>query len=167
MKRTFTPPTWTVWAALLATVAAAFATIAIPTFTLLPFRGQSSGQLALALALRSAAPIATVALLLAAVAIAVVVWRRVRWLGRVAVAVALLPALVAAWFAQQNHFEWMFRPLGATAFAKVAEADFVGDDEMVLAVEVDGDAVAFPVRQLAYHHLVQATVGDKEVVATY
>jgi hypothetical protein len=38
---------------------------------------------------------------------------------------------------------------------------------MVIAVEIAGDAVAYPVRQMAYHHLVNDVVGGRPVVSTY
>jgi uncharacterized protein DUF3179 len=34
-------------------------------------------------------------------------------------------------------------------------------------VEIAGDAVAWPVRQMAYHHIVQDEVGGVPVVSTY
>jgi len=37
----------------------------------------------------------------------------------------------------------------------------------VLAVNVNGDSVAFPVRQMAYHHIVQDVVGGMPITATY
>jgi L-asparagine transporter-like permease len=37
----------------------------------------------------------------------------------------------------------------------------------VMAVEVNNDVVAYPVRQLAYHHVVEDTVGGLPVVSTY
>ena len=36
-----------------------------------------------------------------------------------------------------------------------------------MAVEAEGDAVAYPVRQMAYHHLVNDDVGTLPVVSTY
>jgi hypothetical protein len=38
---------------------------------------------------------------------------------------------------------------------------------MVIAVETIADSVAYPVREMAYHHLVMDTVGGVPVVATY
>jgi hypothetical protein len=38
---------------------------------------------------------------------------------------------------------------------------------MVLAVEIGGESVAYPVRLMAYHHLVGDTVGGVPIVATY
>ena len=49
----------------------------------------------------------------------------------------------------------------------VADAGFLADAEMVMGVQVGDDAVAFPVRQLAYHHVVNTEVADEPVVATY
>ena len=79
----------------------------------------------------------------------------------------VVPVLAAAWFARQNHFEWMFNPLAAPAYARAGEVDYVGDEDMVLAVERGGERVAYPVRLLAYHHLVADTVGGVPVIATY
>lgn len=75
--------------------------------------------------------------------------------------------LVAAWFARQNHFEWMFHPLAHSDYVQASEATFVQPDDMVLAVNVGGESVAYPVRQLAYHHLVQDVGGGEAIVATY
>ena len=71
------------------------------------------------------------------------------------------------WFARQNHFEWMFKPLEQSAYVAADKVDFVADDEMVLAIEVNKDAVAYPIRQLAYHHVVEDTVGGLPIVSTY
>ena len=72
-----------------------------------------------------------------------------------------------AWFARQNHFEWMFNPLPDPTYAPATLADFVDGRDMVVAVEIGGDAVAWPVRQMAYHHIVHDTVGGVPVVSTY
>jgi hypothetical protein len=34
-------------------------------------------------------------------------------------------------------------------------------------VTIGGESVAYPIRIMAYHHLVQDTVGDTPIVATY
>ena len=44
---------------------------------------------------------------------------------------------------------------------------FVEPQDVVLAVSLKGDAAAYPVRQLAYHHLVQDVVGGLPLVVTY
>jgi hypothetical protein len=62
--------------------------------------------------------------------------------------------------------QWMF----AAARSDLRPAtlvDFVEDRDMVVAVEIGGDAVAWPVRQMAYHHIVEDKVGGVPVVSTY
>jgi hypothetical protein len=61
----------------------------------------------------------------------------------------------------------MFNPLPNATYVNVSEAGFVGDSDMVIVVENRGEAVAYPIRQMAYHHLVQDTVGGTPLVVTY
>jgi hypothetical protein len=62
----------------------------------------------------------------------------------------------------------MFNPLRNPAFASTTEAaSFVDPADMLIAVELQGDAVAYPVRQMAYHHVVNDQVGGTPVVSTY
>src|SRR2546421_260288 len=82
-------------------------------------------------------------------------------------AVLALLAVGAAWFARQNHFEWMFNPLSRPTYAPATLVDFADDRDMVVAIEIQGEAVAYPVRQMAYHHVVQDTVGGVPVASTY
>jgi Protein of unknown function (DUF3179) len=95
-------------------------------------------------------------------------WRGlIRWFAKVALIVMLLPLLLAAWFARQNHFEWMFNPLTSTAYAKSSDASFIDDKDMVLGVANNGEAVAYPVRLMAYHHVAEDVVGGTPIIATY
>ena len=92
---------------------------------------------------------------------------RPRWpLATLAVVVTLLSG-GAAWLSHQNHFEWMFAPLKKADYARAREATFVDDADMVIAIELNGDAVAYPIRQMAYHHVVNDEVGGIPVVSTY
>ena len=81
--------------------------------------------------------------------------------------IAFMLTTLGAWFARQNHFEWMFHPLPNAAYASIGDAKFVDDADLVLAVERNGEAAAYPIRQLAYHHLVQDVVGRVPIVVTY
>jgi hypothetical protein len=36
-----------------------------------------------------------------------------------------------------------------------------------MAVESNGEAAAYPIRLMAYHHLVQDVIGGTPIVATY
>jgi Protein of unknown function (DUF3179) len=156
------------WAGLLLLVAAALALVLIPAWVIYPFKAQTRAGLELSYTLRRWSPWGTLAAVLGASALVVWLWRgsHRRW-AKALLVVALVPVLAAAWFARQNHFEWMFRPLAGAAYASAGDASFVSDTDMVLAVEINGDAVAYPVRQMAYHHLVPDVVGGKPVVSTY
>jgi hypothetical protein len=163
------PPRRWPWAvALLAVTAIAVAVVAMPVLILRPFQPQSAADLARAWALLRVGPPATLAALAVAAALAGRLWRSTRWLGRVPVVAALLVVGAAAWVARQNVFERLFPPLRRPGYATpAAAAAFVEPGEMVLAVQVRGEAVAYPVRQVAYHHLVEDVVGGTPLAVTY
>jgi hypothetical protein len=157
------------WAgfALFLLVLATVALVAVPVYLIRPFSPQTPGGLALAFALRRWAPWATVLALAGGLALAARIWRGGRWWSRTLAALALLPLIGAAWLARFNIFETMFSPLAHSRFVPAVEAKWVEDGDMVLAVERGGEAVAYPVRQLAYHHIVQDVVGGVPLAATY
>jgi hypothetical protein len=142
--------------------------VLVPVFLLKPFSPQTARAVAIAYYLREAAPLVSLVCALLVIGGAVFAWRgRGRW-ARVALVGSLLVAGGAAWLARQNHFEWIFNPLKNPAYASGAEAAaFVDPADMVIAVELRGDAVAYPVRQMAYHHLVNDQVGGVPIVSTY
>jgi hypothetical protein len=153
--------------ALLVLVLAAVAMVAVPVWLIRPFVPQTPGGLAVAFVVRRWAPSATLFALVAGAALAVALWSRGRWGRRTLAALALIPLAAAAWASRVNVFEKMFSPLGGARFAPAAEAGWVAADDPVLAVERGGDAAAYPVRQVAYHHIVQDVVGGVPVAVTY
>jgi thiol:disulfide interchange protein len=155
------------WTALVLLVIAALALIAVPVWLIRPFVPQTPEGLAIAYALRRQAPLATVAAVAAALFLAVFLWTRARWWSRALIVLAFIPLLGAAWQARQNIFEKMFAPLLATRSAPAAEAGWVEEKDPVLAVAMNGEAAAYPVRQVAYHHIVQDVVGGVPVAVTY
>jgi hypothetical protein len=153
--------------ALLALTVAALVTVWVPMSLVRPFRPQGPGDMARAYAVHRVAPSATLAALVVAALVAWRLWRGARWPGRVAVCVALLLVGGAVWLARLNVFEKMFAPLPHPGFVRAAAADFVAPGDLVLAAEGHGDAVAWPVRQIAYHHVVMDEVGGTPVAVTY
>jgi hypothetical protein len=158
-----------VWTAFVASITAMWAVVAVPTLYIQPFKPQTGTGIAVALRLREAAPAVTAALLVIAAALGLwVAAASRRWLARVAVVVLLALAAVPAWFARQNHFEWMFAPLPAAEYASVTDAaEFLTHGEIVMGVQLAGAARAFPIRQLGYHHIVNTEAGGEPIVATY
>jgi hypothetical protein len=155
------------WLLLVVIVLIALATVLVPVLIVQPFKPQTTRGLEISFALRRWSPLVTLIALAVALLLVGLVGRGSRWWGKGLLVLIMLPLLASTWFARQNHFEWMFNPLANTAYAKSNEAAFVGESDMVLAVENNGEAVAYPVRLMAYHHLVSDTVGGTPIVATY
>ena len=61
----------------------------------------------------------------------------------------------------------MFNPLESPRYVDAAQAKFVKPDDIVMAVAIGGEAVAYPIRQIGYHHVVNDVIGRKPIVATY
>jgi hypothetical protein len=156
------------WLALLLIVLAGLAMVLVPVWIIQPFRPQSQKGVELSYALRRWSPLATLIASATALMLTVWLWRGSRrWWSKAFLIAVMIPLLAATWFARQNHFEWMFNPLANAAYAQASEAVFVADNDMVIAIELNGEAVAYPIRQMAYHHLVQDVVGGTPVVTTY
>jgi len=133
-----------------------------------PFRPQTERGLEISYLLRQWSPLVTIIIFIVAAALVVWQWGRARrWWRKALLVILPLLLLPPVWFARQNHFEWMFNPLRQSAYARSADATFVRDADMVLAVRINNEAVAYPVRLMAYHHLVQDVVGGTPVCATY
>ena len=132
-----------------------------------PFATQTPRTLMLIYHLRAWLPALATAGALLALALAASSWRRSSPAGRLAVAGTCVIAVACVWFARQNAFEWKFNPLAHPQYAAASEVKFVDPQDVVLAVSIKGDAAAYPVRQLAYHHLVQDVVGGVPLVVTY
>jgi len=156
------------WLLLLLIVAAAVAFVVVPVFLFYPFRPQTEAGLAAGYYVRLLAPWATVALALAALLLVARMWRASRrWWAKALMVLLLLPVGATVWASRQNVYEVMFNPLPSPAYARAGEVDYISDEDMVLAVERGGERAAYPVRLMAYHHLVADTVGGVPLVATY
>lgn len=156
------------WLLLLGLVLIAFATVFIPVWIIQPFKPQTARGVEISYMLRRLSPWLTVIALALSFLLVARLWRGPRrWLKRALLLVILIPLFAATWFARQNHFEWMFNPLANASYAKANAATFVADEDIVLAVEINGEAAAYPVRLMAYHHLVEDVVGGTPIVATY
>jgi hypothetical protein len=158
---------WPSVAAFLAVLAAALALVATPLWIMRPFEPQSAADMARAHAMLRLAPWVSLLALAAAAALAWRLWPAARWPGRAALAAALLIAGAAAWLARQNVFQWPFPPVLHPGYASAGTAAFVDPGEPVLAIDVHGDAAAYPVAQVAFHHVVEDVVGGTPLIVTY
>ena len=146
----------------------AAALLIVPMWLIRPFAPQTARGIEVAYWLRRLGPALAIVALLAGAAITVMLWRRARWWSRLALVPAVLLLAGAAWAVRINVFEAkMFAPLADTRMASAAEASWVADDDVVLAVTVGAESVAYPLRIVAYHHVVHDVVGGVPIVATY
>jgi hypothetical protein len=144
------------------------APVVVPVWLDRPFSTQTTPILAAVYLLRRWSPVFAILGAAAMTALAIAGWRQWRHpLARIAVTLAWLAALAPVWFARQNLFEWKFNPLRQPRFVQADEATFVQPADLVLAVSVNGESVAYPIRQLAYHHVVNDVVGGVPLAATY
>lgn len=156
------------WLSLAVLALVAVGIVFVPVFLIRPFVPQTPDSIAAAFTLRRWSPPVTLVALLIGVVLVVRFWiERPRFRAKLGSILLLFPILLFAWLSRQNHFEWMFAPIRDPRFVRAGSADFVKPADMVLAVRINGEAVAYPVPQLAYHHLVNDEVGRVPIVATY
>ena len=155
------------WFGLLVILMIGLAVVIAPIWIIQPFKPQTPRGLEVSYLLRRISPVVTVIASFTVVMLAALLWQDSRWFLKVLMVLLMLPLFAATWMARQNHFEWIFRPHASIAFSPASQATYVGDTDMVLAVKNNGEAVAYPVRLMAYHHLVQDVVGGTPIVATY
>ncbi|HKU26019.1 MAG TPA: DUF3179 domain-containing (seleno)protein, partial [Candidatus Sulfotelmatobacter sp.] len=74
--------------------------------------------------------------------------------------------LFSAVMARLNYFEWMFHPVDSPQF-EAESASKLENAEMILAVRYDNDARAYPIREMAYHHVLNDVVNEVPIAVTY
>jgi hypothetical protein len=159
---------YVLWTLLVLAVAIGFGVIAFPTLYIMPFKTQDARVFGWALPARTLAPMLTlVAAIVATILAVLTILRTRRWWLRPLPLLVLAPVILGAWFARQNHFEWMFAPQTSLVHVDADKATFVRPDDLVMAVARQGAAIAYPIRQLAYHHVVNDFVAGEPIAATY
>lgn len=144
-----------------------FGLIVYPVYVIYPFRYQGRRELATTLALIQVRPYLEILLVIAAVALAVIVWRRAcRIRGKAAALIGAVLVVLFAGLSRINLYELMFHPLDAPTFSPASQAKLDGNEE-VLAIQVGRTARAYPVRIISYHHIVNDVVDGVPIVATY
>ena len=143
------------------------ACFAFPLYIIRPFRHQGPRELAAALFVMQIRPVLSVICVLIAFAAVLATWRHVRGrLGKIGLVGALVLALAGAVLSRVNVYERMFHPLATPQFQATSDAH-IDKEDMVISVALNGEARAYPVREMAYHHVVNDTVGRQPIVATY
>jgi hypothetical protein len=138
----------------------------IPAFIIRPFSHQSPGPLLVAMALRQQAPLGTLIAALACFVLAFALWRTVGIWRKALLVLVLLIVTFSTVMARQNYFEWMFHPIAGAEFVAQAQSK-LDAKEMILAVSFGGEARAYPISQMAYHHVLNDVVGGVPIAVTY
>jgi hypothetical protein len=104
---------------------------------------------------------------IAAVLALIAYWRAQprKWWRALASAGAVL-TIVLAFLARVNIYELMFHPDAKPSFSQAQETK-LDPDEKVTAIKIDGQARAYPIRSMSYHHVLNDVVGGVAIVATY
>jgi Protein of unknown function (DUF3179) len=155
------------WLSLFVLIVIVLAIVMAPVFLIMPFKAQTPRIVEVSYMLRRWSPVVTILASLLILTLTIRLWLRGRWWSRILLVLVLVPVFAATWFARQNHFEWMFNPLPNARYAKVAETTFVNNNDRVMSVTIENESVAYPIRLMGYHHVVQDTVGGTPIVATY
>jgi hypothetical protein len=154
------------WAGFIFCALFGFTLLFLPVFIIRPFRYQSPHALLLAMFLRAHAPVATLIAALVSLLFAITLWKLVgRW-RKALLVFGLLIVAFSAVMVRLNHFEWMFHPIDRPEFL-AQKASKLDASEMIMAVQVGGDARAYPINQMAYHHILNDVVGNVPIAVTY
>ena len=89
-----------------------------------------------------------------------------KWFVKAGLATLAVVAVAVACLTHVNIFEIMFHPYPGPVFVAPAAAGVDADDK-VLAVSASGEAHAYPIRTMGYHHIVNDTVGGEPIAVTY
>lgn len=152
--------------ALAALAAAALVLASLPLVILWPLFDQPLALLRLAYLARAHGVTLSLALLAVFVAVAVRGWSSVRPRPG-ALAALLLPVLASVGWKAVNVSELIFAPADGARTAPVADGEDIADSDMVLGVSMAGAARAYPVRYLAFHHLINDRLGGVPILPTY
>jgi len=133
--------------------------ILLPPVVALPPVNQTPQMLAAAHVAQTLAPIAS---LLLAVLAAVRLWRR-----PVACVVLLAVAIICVALSRVNLLERIFAPARYAQTAAIASFHDIRDTDMVIGVVIGEQTRAYPVRYLAYHHMLNDQLGSTALLPTY
>lgn len=155
-----------VWAVVALLTVVNLALFFFPAFIIRPFKYQSANGLMSAIRVKQIAPVVSLIVAAGVVCLAIKLWRESRWLARTGLVLAVMFSAAAAVMVRLNYFEWMFQPIRRAGFTSARDIK-LPDSEMVMAVRMGDDARAYPIRQMAYHHVLNDTVDGEPIVVTY
>jgi len=154
------------WIALATLALVGFGAFMFPAFIIRPFRYQHPRTLLWAMALRQRSPVISLVCALACFLLIAMLWRNSSKWRKAVLSLAAIAVTFSAVMSRLNYFEWMFHPVDSAKFDAESSSK-LGADEMILAVHYGADARAYPIREMAYHHILNDVVGGVPIAVTY
>jgi hypothetical protein len=143
-----------------------FAFAAYPMYVIRPFTEQAPAALKRALwVLLYDKPLSFILAFLIS-ALALFLWRRSGWIARILLISAIGITIVAAASTWINPYEHMFHPLGEPKYL-AADKAVIDPSDMVIAVTLNKESRAYPIREMGYHHVVNDRLHQLPIVVTY
>ena len=155
-----------IWIGFSLCAVAAIALFFVPAFIIRPFRHQAPRALFVAMALRQRAPLGTLIAALVCLVFAFALWKTASRWRRSILLLTLLVVTFSAVMARLNYFEWMFHPIADPQFLAQSGSK-LDAKEMIMAVRLGADARAYPISQMAYHHVLNDVVNGVPIAVTY
>jgi riboflavin transporter FmnP len=118
------------------------------------------------MALRQNAPLPSVIAAAVCIVLAVLLWDSGNLRRKIVLSCVVVLVLFSAVMSRLNYFEWMFHPVDSPQFEAEAASKLAGK-EMILAVQYGRDARAYPIREMAYHHILNDVVQGVPIAVTY
>jgi len=138
----------------------------VPAFIIRPFRYQAPRWLDLAMTVARHSPLWTLVAAGCAAALTLFLWGHSSTRQKVFLALGVVLVAGASAMARIDYFEWMFHPMPSPGFTAASNSK-LGDSEMVMAVRFGNENRAYPIREMAYHHVVNDIVAGSPIVVTY
>lgn len=136
------------------------ALILAPLIIALPPVNQTPEMLAAAHLAQVLVPFTSLALSALA---AIQLWRHRNWRAGALLAVTL----VCVALSRANLLERVFAPARNVETAAVGDFHDIRDTDMVIGLVIGGRSRAYPVRYLAYHHMLNDQLGSTALLPTY
>ena len=160
------PRRYLLWFLFVPSALVATGLVFIPFFIIRPFRHQSPSALALAMALRPRAPSIALAAAILCLLLLLLLWQTADLWRKILLTSVMIVVAFSAVMSRFNHFEWLFHPIDAPQFES-ASTSKLGNEEMILAVRYGAEARAYPIREMAYHHVLNDVVAGVPLAVTY
>jgi len=154
------------WIALTAFALVGIGAFFFPAFIIRPFRYQNPHALLWAMAIRDRAPLISLLCTVVCFVLIAALWQHANKWRKAGLVTAAILVTFSAVMSRLNYFEWMFHPVESAKFDSEA-ASKLGADEMILSVRYGPDARAYPIREMAYHHILNDVVGGVPIAVTY